>query len=96
MTGKVLLLGMVYSNQTKPMRGQEYRDRVRCEALKSLGYEVYTLDDKHNSDNLPNHVMANFNNHRVMMKSIKAKWGDIQFDAIMLDYFFSPVISTVQ
>jgi hypothetical protein len=37
---KVLLLGMVYSEETRPHRGQEYRDRVRCEALEKIGYKV--------------------------------------------------------
>ena len=47
---KVLLLGMVYSNEMNPLTGQMFRDRVRCVALEELGYEVKTLDDKHDGD----------------------------------------------
>ena len=37
---KALLLGMVYSEEERPLRGQEYRDRVRCESLEKIGYKV--------------------------------------------------------
>ena len=33
----ILLLGMVFSEQLLPERGQEFRDRVRCIELKRLG-----------------------------------------------------------
>ena len=35
-----LLLGMVYSEEMEPKRGQEYRDRVRCDALEKIGHKV--------------------------------------------------------
>ncbi len=35
-----LLLGMVYSEEKEPKRGQEYRDRVRCEAMEKIGHKV--------------------------------------------------------
>ena len=37
-SGKVhiLLLGMVYSEETIPKRGKEFRDRGRCMALEDL------------------------------------------------------------
>ena len=91
---KALLLGMVFSDEQSPRRGQEYRDRVRCEALERLGYDVYTLDDKHDEGSISSgrHCCANFAVERRMMKSVAAKWGeDIVFDDIILDYFFSPV-----
>ena len=45
-----LLLGMVYSLETKASTGQMFRDRVRCEAMEDLGYVVKTMDDKHDGD----------------------------------------------
>ena len=90
---KVLLLGMVYARQaTEPKRGQEYRDRVRCEAVESLGRRVYTLDDKHSDIDIPEHCRANFADARRMFASIRTKWeGSLSFKEIVLDYFFSPV-----
>lgn len=42
---------MVYSTRHKISRGQEFRDRVRCEALENMkgkhGYNVFSLDNKH-------------------------------------------------
>ena len=46
----ILLLGMVYSNKEYNILepyGQEYRDIVRCESLTALGFNVFTLDNKH-------------------------------------------------
>jgi len=89
----VLLLGMVFSEELEPKRGQEYRDRVRCEAMEKLGYCVKTLDDKHKDFELKNgkHCTANFTDSRRMMKSIESRWEKPCFDHIILDYFFSPV-----
>ena len=86
-------MGMVFSEVQSPRRGQEYRDRVRCEGLEKHGYDVYTLDDKHDDVAISSgrHCTANFTSERRMMKSIDSKWGSIVFDDIMLDYFFSPV-----
>lgn len=90
MSEHILLLGMVYSQEMTPKRGQEYRDRVRCEALENLGFIVHTVDDKHGDH--PRHCNANFNNDRAFIKQIKEKWGqDMQYSHIILDYFFSPV-----
>lgn len=50
---KVLLLGIVFATKEvtpSPATGQMYRDRVRCEAMVNLGYDVKTLDDKHDDD----------------------------------------------
>jgi hypothetical protein len=47
MSEHILLLGMVYSQEMTPKRGQKYPDRVRCEALENLGFIVHTVDDKH-------------------------------------------------
>ncbi len=92
----VLLLGMVFAHQaTEPKRGQEYRDRVRCESVQELGFQVYTLDDKHSDTSIDEHCQANFSDTRRMMQSIQAKWPDsLQFQEIILDYFFSPVLFT--
>ena len=90
----ILLLGMVYSQETFPKRGQEFRDRVRCMALEDLGFYVHTVDDKHDDVSLIHgkHCNANFNNHRSMCRQIKTKWGDdTKFSHIILDYFFSPI-----
>jgi hypothetical protein len=90
---RALILGMIYSEETVPKRGQEFRDRVRCEALENRGYEVYTLDNKHDLDEgrPGRHCRANFVDSRRMLQSIRRLWGDnIQFDDIILDYFFSP------
>ena len=91
---KALLLGMVFSEETEPKRGQEFRDRVRCEAMEDLGYLVYTLDNKHSDVALKHgrHCQSNFADARRMFRSIGDRWGmTIQFDSIVLDYFFSPV-----
>ena len=89
-----LLLGMVFSDQLVPTRGQEFRDRVRCIQLQRLGFNVCTVDDKHKDDYLfPGlHCNANFNQERGFISQIRGKWGnDIKFSHIILDYFFSPV-----
>lgn len=97
-TPKALVLGMVYSTEMKPKRGQEFRDRVRCEALETIGgYEVFSLDNKHFHWDLTEcrekkHCTSNFCDARRMIQSVAEQWGpDIQFDTIILDYFFSPV-----
>lgn len=92
---RALLLGMVYSTETSPKRGQGYRDRVRCDALANLGYDVYTMDDKHGEDEaLPDrHMQANFADTSRMWRTMQRKWRndkDRSFDLIVLDYFFSP------
>eukprot|EP01032_Pedospumella_encystans_P028287 gene28287-31947_t len=87
----VLLLGMVFSSEAIPKRGQEYRDRVRCEALERLNYKVKTLDNKHSDITLLNHCTANFSDTRRMVKAITSKWGSETFDHVILDYFMSPV-----
>lgn len=87
----ILLLGMVFSSEAIPKRGQEYRDRVRCEALERLNYKVKTLDNKHSDITLLNHCTANFSDTRRMIKAITSKWGSETFDHVILDYFMSPV-----
>lgn len=67
------MLGMVFSAENVPKRGQEYRDRVRCEALEDLGYIVRTLDNKHDDTRLIKHCTANFADTRRMMRSISRK-----------------------
>ena len=90
----VLLLGMVFSSEQRHnKRGQEYRDRIRCEALEHLGYEVRTLDNKHSDGLLSKHCHASFTDFRRMEKNMQLKWGKPQFVHVILDYFFSPVNS---
>ena len=92
-SGSVLCLGMVFSEEMEPKRGQEFRDRVRCEAMEEAGYSVFTLDNKHKDYTLGNdkHCTANFSDARRMFKSINSRWKGKSFDYIILDYFFSPV-----
>ena len=45
-----LLLGVVFSKELNPKRGQGFRDRVRCEALENEGFIVKTLDNKHDEE----------------------------------------------
>jgi hypothetical protein len=85
---------MVFSETNVPNIGQQYRDRVRCEALENLGYEVKTLDDKHDSSLLSHgkHCQASFLDSRRFLHSINSQWGNGQkFHHVILDYFFSPV-----
>lgn len=89
--GNSLLLGVVFATEQRAKRGQEYRDRVRCEAMERLGYQVKTLDNKHADKDLPKHCTANFSDTRRMMKSMEGKWPGEKFDHVILDYFFSPV-----
>ena len=91
MDKNVLLLGMVFSAEFVPKRGQEYRDRVRCDALERSGYDVRTLDNKHSDIMLEKHCNANFSDTRRMMKSIELKWPVREFSHVILDYFMSPV-----
>ena len=96
----ILLLGMVFSDNSYDFLepyGQEFRDLVRCEALSSLGYNVFSLDDKHNPV-MGKHCNANFNDFRRMRKSFEDQKSfrmDLYADFILLDYFFSPVLFVV-
>lgn len=81
MTSKrVLLLGMVYTNSNEgenPSCGQEFRDRARCKSMETMGYKVYTLDDKHDSSEAEfnRHCKTNFCDIRRMMQWIEKVWG---------------------
>lgn len=90
---RALLLGMVFSEEMEPKRGQEFRDRVRCEALEKE-MDVLTLDNKHEDATLLHgkHCQANFADTRRMFRSMKERFGsETKFDFVILDYFFSPV-----
>jgi hypothetical protein len=90
---KALLLGMVFSTEQSPKRGQMFRDRIRCESLEHLGYSVYTLDNKHEitTAQIGKHCRTNFAQSRRMLKDINSIWGyNNQFNVIILDYFFCP------
>ncbi len=100
----VLLLGMVHCDieECHPSRGQEYRDTIRVNALEDAGFNGFTLDDKHDQRDEGNvtilrdkHCCASFNDSRRAIKNIKKAWGHIQFDLVILDYFFSPVRSVL-
>jgi hypothetical protein len=110
-------MGMVYADEKhsgSPKVGQEFRDRQRCDALQSCGYDVFTLDDKHASNEgvATRHCKSNFCDERRMSKWFRTvfagqgqescawygdykvdrnTWGGrLDFDLIVLDYFFSP------
>jgi hypothetical protein len=90
----ILLLGMVYSSYDKPSRGQLFRDNCRIHGLESLGYDVYTLDNAHFSSisgDSNKHCSTNFADSRRMIRSVRNLWGNLKFDHIALDYFYSPV-----
>jgi hypothetical protein len=94
---RALLLGMVYSKETNPSRGQGYRDRIRCESLETNGgYIVDTLDNKHDESIAKDlhHCRANFADPHRMFKNLKLIWdfdgSTPRYDVIILDYFFSP------
>ena len=90
----ILLLGMAYSSQSiKPSRGQQYRDQLRIESLIKNGFNVYTLDNKHSStiNDKNKHCCSDFSGTRRMLKDMHLHWPKVQFDHIILDYFFSPV-----
>ena len=71
--------------------------QIRCEALENLGYDVYTLDDKH-AETLAltgKHCQANFTDAQRMIKNMRNVWPDLgnegfSFKFVILDYFFSP------
>ena len=82
-----LLLGMVYSKDMNPSRGQPFRDRVRCEALETLGgFTVYTLDHQHPSSDGKEgrHCCTDFSNPRRMAIVMQETWGNaLKFDLII-------------
>lgn len=92
-SNQILLLGMVFAEENIPKRGQEFRDRVRCESLEKLGFIVKTLDDKHDDMEISHnkHCRASFTDTRRMLRIMRKKWGCLSFQYICLDYFFSPV-----
>ena len=90
----ILLLGMVYSTEVRPVVGQQYRDRVRIQKLELFGYNVYTLDDRHKSSSNTEpgkHCCSDFNKLRFLRQALLETWGtNVKFDYIILDYFFCP------
>ena len=86
---KIVLLGMFYNEkEVVPSCGQSYRDWVRCSMLTTMGYDVFTVDDKHKSNG--RHSNADFNS-RYFKDNVFAELPQA-FGAsiVMLDYFFSP------
>jgi len=91
---KLLALGMVFSLEERAVIGQQFRDRIRLETLESQGYVVYSLDNKHDAQKarLGRHCFASFSSGvRRLQKQIVEAWGEIVFDCVVLDYFFTPV-----
>lgn len=92
-----LILGMAFHDKARseqPTRGQGYRDRIRCEALERLNYNVRSLDNKHEEiiSKESKHCQANFADARRMKSSMDELWPNReQYDHVILDYFFSPV-----
>lgn len=90
-----LMLGMAFfESRGSPVVGQQYRDTVRLESLEKDGYIVYTLDNKHNSHQTKQgrHCNTNFCDARGMEKDFKElEFRHLEYDVIILDYFFSPV-----
>ena len=88
--------------QCQPSRGQEYRDTIRFNALEESGFNAWTLDDKHDQRDASNvtimkdkHCCASFNDSRRAIRNIRKSFGYIQFNLVILDYFFSPVSKLV-
>ena len=93
MTRRTLLLGVYHSRgqtrYTSDVRGQGYRDLVRCGALESQGHVVLSVDDKHTeafvfgrggrkkpvplADRPGLHLEANFADARRFFKSMAAQ-----------------------
>ena len=102
---KILLMGMVSAIVRKVQNGQEYRDSIRIKYFPK-SYEVFTVDHKHTEQqrycnriknklvysfvNLPNHLNCTYESKR-FTSALRSRFGDITFDQIHLDYFFSPV-----
>jgi len=95
----VLILGFFFTiGHYLPSRGQGYRDSERGISMEEDGYDVYSLDDKHNESdfksknkNKNKHCTTNFNCPERMIRAMRKLWGSISFTYIILDYFFSPV-----
>ena len=73
------------------------RDLARCIATEQAGggHEVYTVSKEmggiYRSDR---HVYASFNNSRGMRKAMAKGFGEIQFQQVILDYYWMPTVSS--
>ena len=73
------------------------RDLARCVATEQAGggHEVYTVSKEmggiYRSDR---HVYASFNNSRGMRKAMLQAFGHIQFQQVILDYYWMPTVSS--
>ena len=86
---KITLLGMVCSDKPiTPSRGQRFRDWVRCDALEKMGWELTTIDNKHNSHR--RHCCADFNSRKFFEDVLLTSPAAFGADIVMLDYFFGP------
>ena len=58
------------------------------------GHQVYTVSKEmggiYRSDR---HVYANFNNSRGMRKAMAKAFGKVQFQQVILDYYWMPTVS---
>ena len=87
---RVILLGMVYEANAPPFKqGQEWRDHVRLNHMADNGFEIRTIDNKHNNSAF--HLMADFSSERRLRLDIQLHWAGLEVEMIILDYFFMPV-----
>jgi hypothetical protein len=72
------------------------RDLARCVATEKIGggLEAYTVSKEvggvYRSDR---HVYANFNNSRGLYNALTQNFGFIQFQQVILDYYWMPTVS---
>ena len=85
------------------------RDLARCVATEQAGVEKDSngnIPDGHFSHNVytvskevggvyrqERHVYANFNNSRGVRKAMSKAFGEVQFQQVILDYYWMPTVS---
>jgi hypothetical protein len=74
------------------------RDLARCIATENAGsassHQAYTVSMQSASIYLKDrHVDANFNNSRKLRRAMKNAFGEVQFQQIILDYYWMPSVS---
>ncbi len=97
--GKVLLAGLFFSAElpnTNPGYGQHYRDRLRCQSLARKGFQLETMDDKHQQDDCEtdhNHYNVNCSVPSAVVNELVKRHGSNYielYDLIIVDYNFAP------
>jgi len=72
------------------------RDLARVVATENVGdgYEAYTVSKEMGGIYKENrHVYASFNNSRSMRKAMAKAFGTVQFQQVILDYYWMPTVS---